>query len=158
MITAIIYDSHHGTTTKVAQQIQETLGREKTQVFNLKENQEIELSDYEQIIVGGSVHAGQVQKKVKKFCAENEAILLEKPLGLFLCGMHHQEAENELKEAFPESFRNHAKAVRFLGGEFLCDRMTFFEKMIVKKIAGIRESKSELDTPKIKSFSAEMLP
>ena len=95
MITAIIYDSHHGTTTKVAQQIQETLGREKTQVFNLKENQEIELSDYEQIIVGGSVHAGQVQKKVKKFCAENEAILLEKPLGLFLCGMHHQEAENE---------------------------------------------------------------
>ena len=156
MKTAIIYDSHHGTTAKVVQQIQEILGKEKAQIFNLKEHKKINLSDYEQIIVGGSVHAGQVQKKVKKFCTENETILLKKPLGLFLCGMHIQEADNEIKAAFPESLRNHAKSVKFLGGEFLFDKMNIFEKTIVKKIAGVKESKSALDESAIKSFSYQM--
>ncbi|MDZ7775540.1 MAG: flavodoxin domain-containing protein [Bacteroidales bacterium] len=141
---------------KLCNRFRKSWAKEKAQIFSLKEHKKINLSDYEQIIVGGSVHAGQVQKKVKKFCTENEAILLKKPLGLFLCGMHIQEADNEIKAAFPESLRNHAKSVKFLGGEFLFDKMNIFEKTIVKKIAGVKESKSALDESTIKSFSYQM--
>ncbi|MGM0566754.1 MAG: flavodoxin domain-containing protein, partial [Bacteroidota bacterium] len=145
MRTAIVYASKHGTTEKVARQIQQNLGQEKAQLFNLKNNPKFDLSHFEQVILGGSIHAGQIQKRLKDYYQKNIPELLEKRLGLFLCCMHEEEAENQFNNAYPEVLRNQAISSKVMGGEFRFDKMNFFERVIVKKIAGISESVSKID-------------
>jgi menaquinone-dependent protoporphyrinogen oxidase len=156
MRTAIIYSSKHGTTEKVAQKIQNELGEEKAQLFNLKRNKNFDLSQYGQIIVGGSIHAGQIQKKVKLFLEKNTQMLLQRRLGLFLCCMHENEAENQFNTAFPEILRSHAISKKIMGGEFLFEKMNFVEKALVKKIAGVNESVSKIEESNITAMVHEI--
>lgn len=156
MRTAIVYVSKHGTTEKVARQIQQNLGEEKAQLINLKNKPKFDLSHFEQVILGGSIHAGQIQKRMKDYYQKNVPELLEKRLGLFLCCMHEEEAENQFINAYPEILRNHAISSKVMGGEFRFDKMNFFERAIVKKIAGTSESVSKIDEEKIQEFITEM--
>jgi menaquinone-dependent protoporphyrinogen oxidase len=156
MKTAIIYATTHGTTEKVALRIKELAGPENTFLFNLKEGSPFDLHSFDTIIIGGSIHAGMLQKRVKDFCKQHTLELLQKPLGLYLCGMNEPEYEQQLEKNFPEILRRHAKAKETLGGEFLFDKMNFFQKLIVKKISGISESVHKINDEKICDFVSEM--
>lgn len=156
MRTAIVYASKHGTTEKVAQKIQNQLGEEKAQLFNLKKDRNFDVSQFDRIIVGGSIHAGQIQKKVKQFLEIHNQNLLQRSLGLFLCCMHENEAENQFNTAFPEILRTHARSKKIMGGEFLFEKMNFVEKALVRKIAGVNESVSKIDESEIISMVEEM--
>ena len=152
MKTAIIYSTTHGTTEKVALRMKELAGPENTFLFNLKEGVPFDLDAFETIIIGGSIHAGMLQKKVKDFCKQYTLELLQKPLGLFLCGMNEPEYKAQMERNFPEILRQHATAMDTIGGEFLFDRMNFFQKLIVKKISGISESMHKINDEKIHEF------
>jgi menaquinone-dependent protoporphyrinogen oxidase len=156
MRTAIVYASKHGTTEKMAQMIQKDLGEDKAQLFNLKEERNIDLNQFEQIIIGGSIHAGQIQKRIKDFCEHNTVDLLQKRLGLFLCCMDEKRAEEQFNNAYPETLRSHAISKKVLGGEFLFEKMNFFERAIVKKIAKVNESQHNIDEEKVREFVLEM--
>lgn len=156
MKTAIIYASKHGTTEKVAREIQKSLGDDQAQLFNLKRNRHFDFTSFEQIVVGGSIHAGSIQKQVSKFLDRHRPELLERRLGLFLCCMHEQEAENEFNSAFTEVLRNHATSRKIVGGEFRFDKMNFIEKALVKKIAGVKNSVSKIDDQKIRELVEEL--
>lgn len=156
MRTAIIYATNHGTTEKVAQKIKEGLGEEKAQLFNLKKDKNFDVSQFDGIIVGGSIHAGQIQKKVKQFIEKYTQELLQKRLGLFLCCMHENEAKNQFNTAFPEILRAHAQSKKIMGGEFLFEKMNFVEKALVKKIAGVKESVSKINHNEIEAFVEEI--
>ncbi len=155
MQTAIVYTTTHGTTEKVVAKMQDLLGKQDTVTFNLKNKKDIDLSQFEGIIIGGSIHAGMIQKRVKDFCRENMSVLLQKPLGLFICGMNVPEYQSQLEKAFPEELRKHAKSTKVVGGEFLFEKMNFFQKLIVKKISGIKESISKIDENMIEEFIME---
>ena len=149
MKTAIIYASSHGTSEKVARQIQDGLGADSASLINLKETKAVDLSQYDTLIIGGSIHAGQMQGRVKRFCKNNMVDLLQKRVGLFMVGMNEPEFENEFNNAFPLLIRNHAITLKCVGGEFLFEKMNFFEKMIVKKVSGISHNVSKIDDEKI---------
>lgn len=156
MKTLIAYASTHGTTEKVARRIAELLEGRQAEIVNLRQETPADLSRFDRIIIGGSIHAGQVQGRVKQFCEKNLLHLLEKPLGLYLCGMNEPEYQQELERAFPELLRRHAKSRKVMGGEFLFDKMNFFQRMVVKKISGIHETVSRIDEAALKAFVAEM--
>jgi menaquinone-dependent protoporphyrinogen oxidase len=157
MKIAIIYVSKHGTTEKVAQEINNKIGNDKAQIFNLRANNKIDLTQFEQVIIGGSIHAGNIQNIVKDFCKNNMIELLEKRLGLFICCMYEEEtAIKQLENAYPEILRKHATSLKIMGGEFLFDKMNFFEKMVVKKVAGVKETESKINQANIHSFVEEM--
>lgn len=156
MKTAIIYRSHHGTTEKVANMISEGMGKENSRLINLKTEKNPDLSSFDQVIIGGSIHAGNVQNKVKEFCKNNMVVLLEKPLGLFLSCMEEQQAQDQFDRAYPELLRRHAKSCKLTGGEFNFDRMNFIEKMLIRKISGISSSVSKIDEGKIQELISEM--
>ena len=156
MNTAIIYASSHGTSEKVAKQIQNGLGTDSTSLINLEETKALDLSLFDTLIIGGSVHAGQMQGRVRSFCKKNMVDLLQKRVGLFMVGMNEPEFENELKNAFPELLRNHAVTSKCVGGEFLLEKMNFFEKLIVKKVSGITETISKIDENKIRELISEV--
>ena len=149
MNTAIIYASSHGTTEKVAKQIQFGLGADSTRLINLKVTRTVDLSLFDTLIIGGSIHAGQMQGRVKTFCKKNMVDLLQKRVGLFMVGMNEPEFDNEFNNAFPELLRKHAITSKCVGGEFLFEQMNFIEKLIVKKVSGISQNISKIDESKI---------
>ena len=149
MKTAIIYASSHGSSEKVARQIRDGLGADSASLINLKETKVVDLSQYDTLVIGGSIHAGQMQGRVKTFCKKNMVDLLQKRVGLFMVGMNEPEFENEFKNSFPELLRNHAITSKCVGGEFLFEKMNFIEKLIVKKVSGISHNLSKIDDEKI---------
>lgn len=44
-------------------------------------------------------------------------------------------AQKQLQNAFPDELLNIAKATACFGGEFNFEKMNFFERLIVKKVA-----------------------
>jgi menaquinone-dependent protoporphyrinogen oxidase len=154
MKTAIIFATNHGTTEKVAQQIEKLLGN--AQLFNLKQSKNIDLAQFDQVVIGGSVHAGTVQGSVKDFCKKNMVTLLQKRVALFLCGMNEPEFEAEFNNAFPELLRKHAHSCKVVGGEFVFEKMNFIERLIVKKVSGISQSVSKIDSEKVEELVADL--
>jgi len=156
MRTAIIYASNHGTTESVARKIQQGLGEDKAQLFDLKKNKKFDLSGFEQVILGGSIHAGSVQKRIQKFVDNHRPKLLEKRLGLYLCCMDEDRAQSQFDNAYPDILRSHAISKKIMGGEFRFDRMNFIEKAMIKKIAGVDQSVSKIQEDKIHEMITEM--
>ena len=156
MKTLIVFASSHGTTEKVAHSIARSMNNGHVEFINLKKEKPYDLSVYDRIIVGGSIHAGQIQGRVKQFCEKNMLQLLEKQLGLFLCCMNEPEYQTQFERAFPELLRNHATSSKIMGGEFLFDKMNFFQRLIVRKISGINESVSRIDEKSLQEFAEEM--
>jgi menaquinone-dependent protoporphyrinogen oxidase len=155
MKTLIVYTSKHGTTKKVAEMISQKI-EGKPMVIDLKERKKVELNDYDQIIIGGSIHAGMLQKRVRQFCEKNMSILLQKRIGLFLSCMDEAKAQEQLDRAFPEELRKHAVSCKATGGEFRMDKMNFIERAIVKKVAGVTESVDNVKQEQIEEFVYEI--
>lgn len=158
MKTAIIYKSRHGTTCKVAEMIASKLGSSSTKLIDLAADHEPNLSVYDQIIIGGSIHVGKIQNELRKFCDKNLRALLKKDLGLFICCMDPDEGVRKLEfeGAFPKILREHSKVNGIMGGEFLFDKLNFIEKIAVRRIAHENKTISKLDNKAIEEFIAAM--
>lgn len=78
MRTAIIYTTKYGSVKKVAKKLAELIDPKHTDLIFLDRNIPINLQNYDCIILGGSIHAGRIQKEMKTFCQSNMVILLEK--------------------------------------------------------------------------------
>jgi len=151
MKTLILYESMHGCTKRAVEQLKNGLTGE-VKMQRLKDKPSVFVNAYDRILIGGSIHAGSIQGSVKSFCKKNRDILMEKEVGLFLCCMDQERAQEQFDNAFPETLRNHAKAHGLFGGAFDFEKMNFIQRAIVKKISGIKESVNRLDEKKIQSF------
>ncbi|MBN2092337.1 flavodoxin domain-containing protein [candidate division KSB1 bacterium] len=152
MKTLIVYTTSHGCTEKCAFKIKGKLSGE-VEIIDLKKSKIINLSQYETVIIGGSIHAGRIQGRVQKFAKQNLAALLQKKLGLFLCCMEENEnARQQFDNAFLPELREHASAHGLLGGEFNFDKMNFFERAIIRKISKINENVSKISEAAIDKF------
>ena len=157
MKTAIIYMSKHGTTEKVINIISAHLNQQNTDVFNLREESAPDLAMYDIIIIGGSIHAGMVQKRVKEFCINNLTTLLNKKLFLFLCCMEvGEKATVEFNNAYSAELRQHAVYTGLMGGECLMDKMNFFESILVKLIVGGPDKYPHLDDLEITAIVKQL--
>lgn len=162
MKTAIIYYSKYGTTKKVAEMIQDRMVTDEVTMINIQKERmaDLDFSDYNRIIIGTSVYAGSSKKRFKKFCTDNYlSLFAKKELGLFLCGMesNHLRQQQEIERSFPEELLRHSKTRGFMGGEFLINKMNFFERIIVKRMAKVSTSVSAIDEVAIDKFVAKML-
>jgi len=156
MSTLIVYVTSHGCTEKAAQILEEQLKDDVT-IVNLKKSSRPDLSSYDTIIVGGSIHAGRIQGRVKRFCQSHLDTLKQKRLGLFLCCMEEGDnAQKQFDEAYPAELRTHATVTGLFGGEFNFDRMNFIQKAIIKKIAGTTENVSKIKKENIHQFAAAL--
>ncbi len=157
MKTVIIYTTKHGCTDKCAHTLANEMETNAT-VVNLETERNINITEYETVIIGGSIHAGMLNKKVKSFIDKNLDTLSKKKLGLFLCCMYEGEkALEQFQNAFPEIIRNKAVAHGLFGGEFDFDKMNFLEKAIVKKVANVEQSVSNINYANIKAFAEKIL-
>jgi len=153
MKSAIIYASKNGTTDKIVQKIKDIIGNGDVELINIKTKNNIDLFLYDQVIIGGSIHAGSIQKKIKKFCNKNIVQLIEKRLALFITCFHEGEtAQMQLENAYSEVLLKNAISVKIFGGEMIVDKMNFFEKIIVKKVSGITKNTSKYNETEVVEF------
>ena len=156
MTTLIAYGTKYGCAEKCARELaKEIQGRVDT--VNLKENTVIDLTQYDHVIIGGSVYIGRIQKEVTNFINSNLNELLSKEIGLFICGMQEGEAlDKEMADSFPSDLLIKAKSIKHFGGEFIFKKMNFMEKTIVKKISKITSDKSDIKYENIKKLAMEL--
>ena len=116
------------------------------QVINITDKNallKLDLSAFDKIIIGGSIHAGKVQSQLVRFCKTNLNQLQQKKIGFFLCTMEHPvKAEHYHHENFP--------------GELIFGKMNFFEKFILQKIAKTKQDIFRIDTNHIDQFAEKM--
>jgi menaquinone-dependent protoporphyrinogen oxidase len=137
--------------------LEEYLKDDDVLLVNIKKQTPSELCSFDTVVVGGSIHAGQVQRKIKAFCRNNSSVLQKKHLGLFLCCMEEGDtAQKQFDEAYPAELRNHATATGLFGGEFDFDKMNFIQKAIVKKVAGVTSNVSRVKSESIEVFATAM--
>jgi menaquinone-dependent protoporphyrinogen oxidase len=156
MRTAIVYASKHGTTAKVAEYIQKMLPSGEAELFNLADNKTIEFHLFDRILIGSSVYAGSIQPKARRFVAQNMVGLLQKEVGIFVCCMFFEKANEQIEKGFPEVLRKHARSIKHMGGEFRFEEMNAIERFLVKKITGATGSVSKIEIKNIESFIAEI--
>ena len=153
----IMYTTTHGTTEKCVMKLQQHLNGE-VEVVNVKKSKPLELDRYDTIIVGGSIHAGQIQKRIKRFCEEKLGLLKKKRIGLFICCMEEgKTAKQQRENAFPGDLINHAVATAIFGGEFNFEKMNFLQKAIVKKVAKVDNTISKIDENSIIEFAKNVV-
>ncbi len=155
MGTLIAYSSTLGCTEQCASKLKEDLG-EGVELIRISRRSKISLEPYETIIIGGSIHAGLIQRSVYKFCENNLEALLHKQVGLFVCCMDPDANEKELiASAFPEKLVDHALASGFFGGELNIKKMNLLQKIMTRKAARLQKE-PDIDFQKILAFAKKM--
>ncbi|GGH13566.1 flavodoxin domain-containing protein [Paenibacillus segetis] len=129
MSTLILYAGKYGSTKTSVDALKMSLNNPVT-VIDLHQEATPDLSNYDKIIIGGSIYFGQFQKVAKQFCIDNLSILKQKQLGLFICCGSPENIEQYWSVAVPSELLEHAIVKECFGGELNRTNMNFFDKLI----------------------------
>ena len=152
----IVYETLHGSSEKCAMMLKDRINYDTT-ISRLKDNENINLSGYDVIIIGGSIHMGVLHTRVKEFVEKNFDLLLKKSHGLYLCCMEQGDtARLQFENAYPEKLRKSSIVNGLFGGEFNFKKMNLFEKTFTKKVAKVNASISMINISEIDKFAKEI--
>lgn len=146
MSVLIVYTSKSGTTEKCVKELQTTLSQ-PAQAIDLKKDRVPDLSAYDTIIIGGSIHMGQLAKEVRIFCSDRLEVLKTKKIALFVCCGFADNAETYFSTGFPEELLQSAVAKECFGGEMDIDKLKGMDKFIAKMVT--KSAKDNRPAPKI---------
>lgn len=152
MKTLIVYGSKHGTAEKCSKILKEKIKGEVVTV-NIKNESVPDITSFDNVIIGGSIYAGQIQKEIKTFCSEKLNQLKDKRIGLFICGMNDKDVSMQINNSFPEELLKNSIAKEYFGGEVIFKNMNFFEKFIIKKVAKKYDDFSNISEENIYKFA-----
>ena len=154
MKAIIFYATKHGATAEIAQRIAEEING--AVIHNLKKDDIPSLADFDCVIIGSSVYAGNIHKEAKEFLLNRKNILLDKKLGLFVSGIGAEGEKKYFETNFPQEILKKAKIASFLGGIFNPAEASGFECFIMKLAAKQSEYINTIDDEKIIKFAETM--
>lgn len=133
--TLIVFASNHGTVEKCVQELFRRIDG-KVDICNLNRRDFLpDLSGYDSVIVGGSIHNGKIQDKISSFCDDNVELLATKRLGLFInCLYSGETAQQQLDDAFPETLNRNAVVRDYFGGEVDKLKLSFWERVVTSRM------------------------
>ncbi|MDD2438449.1 MAG: flavodoxin domain-containing protein [Massilibacteroides sp.] len=135
MKTIIIYSTKYGCSEKCAKLLAEKINGD-TQIVDLTTKNDVDISEYDKVIIGGPIYMGMLHKSIDSFCKNNEQVLKNKKLGIFVCSMFGgKKGEETMKSSFSDELKNAATTMQLLGGELNIDKMKFLDKVITKMVA-----------------------
>jgi menaquinone-dependent protoporphyrinogen oxidase len=133
MKTCIIYASKYGYTEEMVLKMVKESNNEFVS-FNINMNSQIDLSNFDAVILGSSIYIGQINAKMKRFIKANIDVLLTKKLGLFLSCGSEENFDNQVKSNFGEILFNHSSSTIYLGGMIKKERLNFLHKFIISNL------------------------
>lgn len=133
MNQAILYYSRHGATRAVAERV---AGESGIQIFEIQRG--ARLPDAERIAIGLPIYAGTAPRPAVRWLEANREALLERTIYLFVsCLSEGPAAESQLADGVPSWLVAHCKQTIFVGGQVHPADLGFFERIIMKRVAGI---------------------
>lgn len=152
--TLIVFASNHGTVDKCAHELFRLIDG-KVDICNLRERKTVpDLTKYESVIVGGSIHDGKIQEEISLFCEKYLDELAAKRLGLFInCLLTGKKAQKQLDDAFPEELKHRAIVRDCFGGEANELKLTVWERIVTTQIIEKEDLMVELSKEKIQRFA-----
>jgi menaquinone-dependent protoporphyrinogen oxidase len=157
----ILYETSRGTAEQAALWMAEEIPG--ATVINLKKDHAPEnLDEYDKIVLGSGMCAGDPYGKVKKFIKKNRDLLLTKELHLFITHLEEGEGiEKDFKSAYDEEILAHATQKVGVGGRLDFDKLNIFLKllmrMIVKKKDGEDQNVDSLSEETSREFARNVL-
>lgn len=149
MKTIIIYGSTYGYARDCAKKLSEQL---KGEVFLVNVSTDIipKVDEFDNVVIGGSIYMGRIQKKIKAYCDLNLDMLKNKRVGLFLCCGLPDNFEQNMKNSFSEELLSRAIVKECFGGELRTAKMSLAHKIItgLMKKALSKEGKEGKETTK----------
>jgi len=153
MSTLILYATRYGCTEKCANQLSDKI-KGQVEVKNLAKARDINLEPYNQVIIGGSIMAGKINKEVASYVNKNLNTLLGKKVGLFLCCLEHgKQAEKQMEEGFGAQLTERAIARGFFGGEIELRKLNFLLRQMIKKMLKTDQDVSRLSPENMDNFA-----
>ncbi|TCK92839.1 menaquinone-dependent protoporphyrinogen oxidase [Natranaerovirga hydrolytica] len=157
MANLIVYGTKYGSVQGCAERLKKELN-DDTVLLNLKKEKadDVDISSYDTIIIGGSIYVGRIQKEVSAFCEKHSDTLLKKKIGLFICCMEEGKKANEqLISMFDQKLLDHAVIKEVFGGELDMAKLGFIHKMMMKIVSQSDENKKEMTNKKEKTSSID---
>lgn len=155
--TLIVFASNHGAVEKCARELFRLLDG-KVDICNLNQREYVpDLSKYDTVIIGGSIHSGKIQDEISEFCGHHLDILASKRLGLFIsCLYSGEKAQQQLNSAFPEALNQRAIARDYFGGEVDSMKLSFWERIITNQMIENEDLVVKLSKERIDRFAEKM--
>ncbi|MFW5786343.1 MAG: flavodoxin domain-containing protein [bacterium] len=133
MKALVAFSTRKGASREMAERIAATLG-EETDVIDLKRRRAPSPEAYDAVVLGGSIMAGQVPRKLRAYAARHADALAEKRLGLFVCSLREDEAENVISANFGEPLAAAATATAWLGGRIIMSEHGPVVRAMLRKV------------------------
>ena len=140
MKTIIIYASTYGYARECGTQLAKEIQGDVVLV-DIAKDRIPSLDDFDNMVIGCSIHMGQVQKKIKLFCTANLDLLTSKNTSLFICCGSPENMDQALKNNLPGELLEKAKNIECFGGEIVKERLNFPHKVLI----GIMEKSAAQD-------------
>lgn len=148
----VCYGTGEGQTAKVARRLADTLearGHDTTAVDAADLPSDLDVRDFDAVLVGASIHAGKHQKVVREFVTENRNVLASKPTGFFQVSLSSANEEGEAQaagyvEEFVEATDWHPDRIGLFGGALRYSEYGFLKRLLMKQIA--KRSMPDVDT------------
>lgn len=155
--TLIVFASDHGTVEKCARHLFRLLDG-RVDICNLKHREFFpDVSIYDSVIIGGSIHSGMVQEAISAFCTENLDELASKKLGLYInCLYTGEKAQKQLDEAYPAVLNERAVVRDYFGGEVDKTQLSFWERIVTSQMMEKEDLMVALSKDKIERFAQMM--
>jgi len=156
MKTLIVYASKYGFTRDCVNLLKDKLQGEVTAMDINQVTSQLDLSEFETIIIGGSIYVGKISKKLREFCEKNLEILNQKKIGLFLCCALTENEAQFFSDNFPAALLESAKAKKTFGSDARLEKMNFLDKTIIKAVTKGDFSSFKISEENIDAFAREM--
>ena len=153
MKTLIIYASKYGCVADCATDLKSKLSGDVTLVDVKKMDKDLDLDNFETIIIGGSVYIGNIAKELKSFCRGNLELLCRKKLGLFLCCGQVDQANEFFENNFQLRLLKHAQITECFGGEARPEKMNLVDSSLLKAVTKGDFSSFEILDKNIEKFA-----
>lgn len=135
----VTYGTKYGATAGIAEKIAEVLRQKNLHVDVLPVERVEEVADYDVVVLGSAVYAGNWRKEAAHFLESHEVWLSQHPVWLFSSGPMGEEEPSVLMKGwrFPESLQPVADRIKphdiaFFHGLLDMDKLNIAERFIVK--------------------------
>jgi len=135
MKVLVAYCSRYGTARYCASVIAQRLTA-PVDVVDLDATRTIDIAPYGLVVIGGSVYAGDIERRIVSFCESHRDQLLQKPLAVYLCCLYQGErALRQLHAAYPDWVLAHAFQAALPGGQLRYAELRWRDRIAVRGIA-----------------------
>lgn len=154
----IVYSTKYGSTESFMEIVKSKLhqelgeGLKSVVLINLKEDKHFEIEDFDYIVLASPIYMGNIRKELRKFIDKNKVKLLKKPYSVLLLGGSEVEVKRNFHVYIGKNIYDKAKLNIHLGYEYDLSKLNFFEKIILKKIAKVKENKKLIKEEEIMSL------